>query len=73
MEKEIENWFMYHAPTVEQLEALKAIREKARELAIVINKWAPRCADTTAALRLLREAVMTANGAVVIPRVEGSY
>ncbi len=63
-EERIEEWFTYHAPTSEQVEQYKAIREKAKELARTISANTPHSADQTAALRKLREAVMTANAAI---------
>jgi hypothetical protein len=62
----IEEWFKYHAPTEDQITALKAIREKAKELAYVILENSPPSADQTAAFRKLRECVMTANAAIVL-------
>lgn len=58
------NWFTYHSPTAEQQIGYKAIRDEALQLAKVIRDHAPACADTTAAIRHLREAVMTANAAI---------
>jgi len=56
----INNWFTYHTPTPEQLPKYQAIRDKAKELAEVIVDNTPSSADQSAAIRLLREAVMTA-------------
>lgn len=64
IEERIEEWFTYHAPTPEQIEQYQAIRDKAKELALTIARNAPVSADQTAALRKLREAVMTANAAI---------
>lgn len=61
---EIENWFSYHAPTEKQIAAYQIIRGTARSLALVILENTPACADQSAAIRLLREAVMTANAAI---------
>lgn len=58
--------FTYHSPTEDQLPKYKMIRSKAHELAVVILENTPPCADQQAALRLLREAVYTANGAVAL-------
>lgn len=63
---QLKHWFTYHAPDAEQQTALVRIREKAHELAKVIRDLTPASADQTAALRKLREAVMTANAAVVL-------
>jgi len=58
--------FTYHSPTPDQIPRYQAIRSKARELAEVILENTPACADQQASLRLLREAVYTANGAVAL-------
>lgn len=63
---EIEGWFTYHAPSQAQIDRLYAIRANARELAYVIRALTPKSADQTAALRKLREVVMTANAAIVL-------
>jgi hypothetical protein len=62
--EEIENWFTYHSPNEQQQVAYKAIREKAKEMAQVIVNNTPPSADQTAAIRKLRECVMTANAAI---------
>jgi len=67
MKSVIDNQFTYHAPTEEQQKALFQIREAAKGLAHTIDQIVPDCADKSAALRKLREAVMTANAAIVIP------
>lgn len=61
---QLENWFTYHSPTPEQLPQFQAIREAAHHLAIVIVENSPASADQTAAIRLVREACMTANAAI---------
>jgi hypothetical protein len=61
---QLENWFTYHAPSESQQVSYVRIREAALAFAIIIRNEAPACADTTAALRKLREAVMTANQAI---------
>jgi hypothetical protein len=63
-DNDIQNWFTYHAPTSDQLPRYELIRSKARELAYVIVTNTPPSADQTASIRLLREAVMTANAAI---------
>lgn len=62
----INNIFTYHSPTPEQLPKYEAIRAKAKELGLVIVENTPASADQTAAIRLLREAVMTANAAIAL-------
>ena len=61
---ELENWLTYHAPTDGQPEKYEAIREAARSFARAIVKYTPPSADQTAAIRKIREAVMTANAAI---------
>jgi hypothetical protein len=63
---DINNIFTYHSPRPEQLPKYEAIRAKAKELGQVIVDNTPTCADQTAAIRLLREAVMTANAAIAL-------
>lgn len=58
--------FTYHAPKDGQPAQYQAIRDKALELAEVIVANTPQSADQTAAIRLLREAVMTANAAIAL-------
>jgi hypothetical protein len=65
-EMDIENIFTYHAPSAEQLPKYEAIRAKAKEMGQVIVDNTPGSADQTAAIRLLREAVMTANAAIAL-------
>lgn len=61
---ELENWFEYHPPRPGQPEKYAAIRMAAKALAYVIVGNTPPGVDQTAAIRKLREAVMTANAAV---------
>lgn len=56
--------FSYHAPTPEQLPKYDMIRSAAREFAKILVSNTPASADQTAAIRLLRECVMTANAAI---------
>jgi len=56
----------YHAPHGDQPERYELIRSKARELAIVIIENTPSSADQTAAIRKLRECVMTANASIAL-------
>lgn len=60
----IENWFTYHAPTPEQLVQYHNIREAGKAFALVVAANTPSSADQTASIRLIREATMTANGAI---------
>lgn len=60
----LDNWFTYHSPTPEQLPKYQDIRDWANHLGLIICSHVPPCADRTAALRKLRECVMTANAAI---------
>lgn len=60
----LENWFTYHAPAPDQLTAYAKLRSAALEFAQAINDLVPDSADKTAAIRKVREAVMTANAAI---------
>lgn len=58
--------FTYHPPSPEQLHRYNTIREAAKHLVIIIMHNAPDCEDRTAAIRKVREAVMTANSAIAL-------
>ncbi len=58
------NWFVYHKPTVDQTELYQELRKAGLDLAIVILMTTPAGPDQTAAIRKVREAVMTANAAI---------
>jgi len=64
LDKDVENWFTYHPPTGTQQSRYAHIRDTAKVLAYAIKSMTPVCADRTAALRKLRECVMTANAAI---------
>ena len=63
-EQQLDNWFQYHAPTPEQQKAYVLIREQGKQLARTIVACTPASADQTAAIRKVREAIMTANAAI---------
>lgn len=65
MEDLIEHWFSYHPPKGEvDVEKYQRIREAGKQFALVVAENTPNCADQSAALRKIREAVMTANAAI---------
>lgn len=66
LQEKLPEIFKYHAPTGDQPQKYEAIRNKARELAEVIVDSTEPCADQAAAIRLLRECVMTANAAIAL-------
>lgn len=63
---ELEAAFTYQRPILEQVDQMTTIREKAKELARLIFELCPPSADRTAAIRKVREGVMTANAAIVL-------
>ena len=63
-QEQLDNWFTYHSPTPDQLPKYLAVREAGKAFASSIVANSPDCADTTAAVRKVREAVMTANQAI---------
>jgi len=58
--------FSYHAPKPGQPERYESIRAAAKVLATTILTCCPDSADRSAALRQVREAVMTANAAIAL-------
>lgn len=60
----LKNWFTYHKPSESQTVSYVKIREAGLLLAQTIRDNSPACADTTAAIRKVRESVMTANQAI---------
>ncbi|HYP76485.1 MAG TPA: hypothetical protein VER12_11035 [Polyangiaceae bacterium] len=58
--------FEHHSPTPEKLAHYQALHEGARVFAQVILQHSPASQDQAAALRLLREATMTACAAVAL-------
>lgn len=61
---DIENWFEYHAPSQEQQPKYQSLRAAGKALASEILRCTPPGPDQTAAIRKVREAVMTANQAI---------
>jgi hypothetical protein len=65
-EEIIDQLFTYHAPDQQQQQHLQAVRMAAKHLGHVILASVPPGADRSAAIRKLRESVMTANAAIVL-------
>lgn len=61
---ELDNWFTYHAPQGDQAERYGKLRAAGKAFAEEIVKLTPPSADQSAAIRLVREAVFTANAAI---------
>lgn len=62
----LDDVFRYRPPKGEDVERYSAIREAGKQLALVILEQTLPCDDQQAALRHVREAVMTANAAIAI-------
>jgi len=62
----IENIFTYHKPNGTQPQRYEMIRDKARELAHLINENTPPSAEQTLAIRHLQQTVMFANASIAI-------
>jgi hypothetical protein len=65
-QSELDNIFSYHVPKADQPSRYEQIRAAGKALAQAIIDCTPACADQTAAIRKVREAVMTANAAIAI-------
>jgi hypothetical protein len=65
-EPDLDEIFTYHAPTLAQQEMYERIRKEGKSFAAWVLRCTPPCADQTAAIRKIREAVMTANAAVAL-------
>lgn len=62
----LDHIFQYHAPSGNQLSAYANVRAAARAFAKVVLINTPPGSDQTAAIRRIREAVMTANAAIAL-------
>ena len=60
----IEKNFTYHAPKQGQPERYELIRNKAKELALVIEQACPDSREKSLAFTKLEEAVMWANASI---------
>jgi hypothetical protein len=65
---QIEAWFTYHAPRGDQQERYMMLRTAAKDFAYVIKRCTRPGADQSAAYRLLRECLMTANASIALER-----
>jgi hypothetical protein len=58
--------FTYHAPNADQQVAYEKLRNAAYDFAVALVELTPSSADQSAAIRKLRECVMTANAAIAL-------
>jgi hypothetical protein len=63
---QIEAWFTYHSPSEDQQKRYVELRAAAKNLAYAIRFCTQPSADQSAAYRLLRECVMTANASIAL-------
>lgn len=61
---DLDTMFTYHSPKGDQQARYMSIRVCGKMLAEMIVDCCPPSADTTAAIRLLRESIMTANQSI---------
>ena len=64
MNQQIENNFKYHAPKEGQSEKYNAIREKAKELAYLIDEQCPNSREKSLAITNLEQSTMWANASI---------
>jgi hypothetical protein len=63
-EDDIDHWFKYHPPREGQRVRYEMLREQGRALAHLIAAITPPGPDQMAAIRKIREAIMTANASI---------
>lgn len=68
--KEIENYFTYHAPSADMPQKFETLRKKAKELAYLINELVPNGREQSLAQTKLQEVIMWANAGIAIPKKE---
>lgn len=61
---EVELRFTYHAPKPGQPEKYTALREKAKDLATMIQAVVPDCREKSLAITRLEEVIMWANAGI---------
>lgn len=64
MNEELENNFKYHSPKEGQPEKYTAIREKAKELAYLIDELCPDSREKSLAITKIEESSMWANASI---------
>lgn len=63
---DIENRFTYHRPTEAQAAKFPVLREKAKELAYLIDELCPNGREKALAMTKLQESIMWANCSIVM-------
>ena len=62
--EDIEKRFTYHKPTEEKVKVYPLLRDKAKELAYLIEENVPNSREKSCALTKLEEVVMWANAGI---------
>lgn len=62
--EKIENNFKYHAPKEGQLKKYEGLRQKAKELAYLIDELCPDSREKSLAMTTLESSVMWANASI---------
>ena len=65
-QEQIDNIFTYHAPFGTQQGRYVSIRDKAKELALLINESCPESREKSLALTNLQQSVQMANASIAI-------
>jgi len=69
----VEDIFKYHAPHGNQADRYVALREKALELAVLIQDTTPESREQSTALTNLQQCIMWANAAIAINEKETAF
>ncbi|NCC60983.1 MAG: hypothetical protein EOM12_08565 [Verrucomicrobiae bacterium] len=64
MDNQIENNFKYHSPKAGQPEKYTELRNKAKELAYLIDELCPASRERSLALTKIEESIMWANASI---------
>lgn len=68
--EEIENNFTYHSPKEDMPQKFQTLRNKAKELALLINELVPAGREQSLAQTKLQEVIMWANAGISIPKIQ---
>ncbi len=70
MNEQLENNFKYHSPKAGQPEKYTALRDKAKELAYMIDDMCPASREKSLAITQLEQAAMWANASIARDQTE---
>lgn len=66
MNEQIEKYFTYQPPIAGNLPKFTKIRDKAKELAYILDENCPASSEKSKSLDKLREVVMWANASIIV-------